>query len=255
MRILEGILLNLIAAALVWLGGFLLEKTFDLGGTELKPKEILCGQTINNYFSGNPEPKPDPPVRRPPPELQVSSDLQCTDHHGHKGAFQAMIFLDAYNWVLGSTELVEFNGQLIPYFPTVLRQEPIQKVLAGAEEIVAVGTASCESRLGFLVENRRAEQRAEQLVRWIEESRGQLPSRPGPMRSVIPLSLGRFTKECPGSPADETARQRRIVLIAVTDRQKDLDLESCLQDRMKEDSSLKFLTENYSKFDLDPGFK
>ncbi len=247
--------MNLLASILLWLGGLLLGKTFDFGVSDVKPVEIPCCQIINTYVNQPPQSRFDPPDPPPKTDTQVLSALQCTDHQGHKGAFRAMVFLDSYNWVRGSTELVEFNGQVIPYFLTVLRQEPVQKILAGAEEIVAVGTASCESPLGPLVENHRAEERAEQLVRWIEESRAQLPSRPGPMRNVIPLNLGGFTKECPKSEAAETSRQRRLVLIAVTDRQKDLDLESCLQERMKEDSSLKFLTDNYSRFDLDAGWK
>jgi len=250
MRILEGILVNIFSSILLWLGGLLLGNKLD--PIDIKPREIPVGPIIVIISPSRPDHSDPPPAKDPP----VSDNLACTDIHGLKGAFRAMVFLDSYNWVRGSTELVEFNGEVIPYFPTVLRQEPVQKVLSQAAEIVAVGTASCESPLGFLFENRRAEQRAEQLVRWIEESRDSLPSRPdAPMRNVIPLSLGRYTKECPTSEASATSRQRRIVLLAVTEITKALDLESCLQRAMQEDRSLKFLTDNYSKFDLDAGFK
>ena len=125
-----------------------------------------------------------------------------------------------------------------------------------AQYLVAVGAASCESPLGFLVENRRAAQRAQQLVRWIQEARGHLPSRPGaPMRGVVPLNLGRYTKDCNDSHAAATARQRRIVLIAVSEMAEGLNLESCLQRAMRNDPSLEFLTENYSKFELDSKWK
>jgi hypothetical protein len=215
------------------------------GSTEVRPIVLDLDISPVIIVSGTGSPAPAPESTSPP--------LGCTDAKGQKGVFRAMVFLDSYNWVRGSSELVEFNGETIPYFPTVLRQEPVQKLLAGAQEIVAVGTASCESPWGALVENRRAEQRAKQLVRWVEESRDRLPQHPNtPMRSVRALSLGRYTKDCSAPAAAETARQRPIILIAVAERQEGLDLESCLQRKMKEDDSLKFLTENYSRFDLDP---
>jgi len=249
--ILLGVLINLISSALLSLGGALLGSSLGLDSHEVRPLEIVIGPIIINNGPQSTATQTSPP----PIETEEPDSLTCTDAKGRKGVFQAMVFLDSYNWVRGSTELVEFHQKVIPYFPTVLREEPVQKVLNGAEQIVAVGTASCESRLGFLVENHRAQERAEQLVQWVELSRSRLPQSPqAPMRSVIPLNLGRFNQGCSAPATEETTGQRRIVLIAVTQKQKDLDLESCLEQRMKEDPSLKFLTENYSKFDLNAGW-
>ncbi|HET9769103.1 MAG TPA: hypothetical protein VFS60_19825, partial [Thermoanaerobaculia bacterium] len=218
--------------------------------TPAPPQEVAV-PTVNVIFNVGQEVRPSPPATVP----ASTTGAQCIDASGRKGAISAMVFLASYNWVLGSTELVEFDDQLIPYFPTVLRQEPIQEVLAQAQAVVTVGMASCESSLGFLVEKRRARQRAEQLVRWVEESRSRLPSGGTRMRTVIPLSLGRYTKPCDDSAAGESSRQRRIVLIAVTNNPEDLDVESCLRSGIATDPSLKFLTDNYSDFDFDVGWK
>src|SRR5215203_6185009 len=245
MKFLKGVLREVIASLIVSLLGMFLVGSTGWGSVEVRPLEINIGWTIIGSGPKSTE-TPEPPGYEP----QASNALECTDASGQKGVFRAMVFLDSYNWVRGSSELVEFNGEVIPYFLTVLRQEPVQKLLASAQEIVAVGTASCESPWGSLVENRRAEQRAKQLVRWIEESRNQLPQHPNtPMRSVRPLSLGGFIGGCSAPEAASTARQRRIILIGVAERQKGLDLASCLQRRMQEDDSLKFLIDNYSRFD------
>lgn len=244
---LSALAIDVLGGILSTVIGGLLASYFVGGSTEIRPVVIDLDIAPVIIVPGTASPAPAPESTSPP--------LGCTDAQGQKGVFRAMVFLDSYNWVRGSSELVEFNGETIPYFPTVLRQEPVQKLLVGAQEIIAVGTASCESPWGALVENRRAEQRAKQLVRWVEESRNQLPQHPGaPMRNVRPLSLGRYIKDCSAPEAAETARQRPIILIAVAERQQGLDLESCLQRKIKEDDSLKFLTDNYSKFELDPGF-
>lgn len=251
---LTALAVDIIGGLISMVIGGMVSSFFFGGSTEVRPLvlDFNIAPTLIVSIQGNSAPPPPPPL----PQERTSAPLWCMDARGQKGVFRAMVFLDSYNWVRGSSELVEFNGETIPYFPTILRQRPVQEVLAKAQEIVAVGTASCESPLGFLFENRRAEQRAKQLVRWVEESRDELPRHPdAPMRNVRPLSLGRYTRECSAPEAAETASQRRIILIAVAERPKDLDLESCLQRRIKEDDSLKFLTDNYSKFELDPGFR
>jgi hypothetical protein len=188
------------------------------------------------------------------PDTGMVRTRSCTDAEGRQGAFQAMVFLDSYNWAYKSIDRVEFNGQPTD-FPAVLRQQPLQQILIQAQQVVAAGTASCEASRylwGPFMEERRAEQRAQQLVTWIEESRGQAAQHPGAsMRNVLALNLGRFQKNCSAGNSASTWNQRRIVLIAVTEKQENLDLESCLERRMKDDDSLKFLTDNYSKFELD----
>jgi hypothetical protein len=252
-KVLAEVAVILLAPVLsTGLWGLLASHFLAGGGSEIRPLEVYVSPTFNLALFPASADAPQPPASRPSP----MEDVQCTDVNDHRGAFQAVVFLDAYHWARGSTDLVEFNDEIIPYFPTVLRQQPLQQLLSEALVVVAVGTASCESPLGFLVENRRAAQRAQQLVRWIEEARTHLPSRPGaPMRSVIPLNLGRYTKDCADSHAATTARQRRIVLIGVSEMAEGLDLESCLRRAMRNDPSLEFLTENYSKFELDAEWK
>lgn len=216
--------------------------------------QIRCGCAED--LAPQPSPKPtETPVQ---PSIQQTDvtipnvgpihSFVCNDDQGKAGSFRAVVFLDTYNWSYKSVDLVEFNHQPIDFLE-VLKQPAVQQVMSQAREIVAVGTASCEASKYFwgqLAEERRAGQRARQLAGWITSLRPQ---------HVHELNVGRFQKECKSRSPAETWNQRRIVLISVTERAEDLDLESCLKQSMKSDPLLEFLIDNYSRFKLDEDWK
>ncbi len=205
-------------------------------------------------------PSPPPPPPPDPPEVPVTSGGQPVGTAylgtcGNVGKFRTLVFSDTFNWAFGDTAVVELNGREID-FRQFLRGDGPQRIMADAEEIVALGAASCEGlRLPFLrdlQEEKRAQARAAQLGTWIEEVQPPGPEH-APVHRVHTLNLGRYERDESCEPANnpQTRSQRKVILVAVLRRDPTLGLAECLKESFGEQETLKPLVTRYSKFGLD----
>ncbi len=232
---------------------------------EGKPQVVV----INNLDShlpprSDPTPKPPvPPAKEEPPEITVTKGGEPVGTAflgtcGEVGKFRTVVFSDVFNWAYRETATVELNGKETD-FREFLQGEGPQKIMATAEEIVAVGTSSCEGlRMPFrhdVREENRAQERADQLGAWIQEVQPTGPDH-APIHRVHTLSLGRFQRDEPCNPENhpETRDQRKVILVAVMRRDPALGLEECLKESFSQHEMLKPLVTRYSKFDLDKGW-
>jgi hypothetical protein len=174
---------------------------------------------------------------------------------GDVGSFRTVVFADPFNWAFRETATVELNGEVID-FRQFLRGDGSQRIMASAEEIVAVGTASCEGlQLPFrrdAREEKRAQERAAQLSAWIQEVQPPGPEH-APVHRVHTLNLGRYERDEPCDPQNHpvTRQQRKVMLVAVLRRDPALGLAECLKEGFGDHDTLKPLITRYSKFALD----
>lgn len=174
---------------------------------------------------------------------------------GDVGSFRTVVFADPFNWAFRETATVELNGEVID-FRQFLRGDGPQRIMASAEEIVAVGTASCEGlQIPFrrdAREEKRAQERASQLSAWIQEVQPPGPEH-APVHRVHTLNLGRYERDEPCDPQNHpaTSQQRKVMLVAVLRRDPALGLAECLKEGFGDHDALKPLITRYSKFALD----
>lgn len=231
-----------LAALGVPLGCAVARQAYDLRGSE---PTVVTG--IPNPGIEQPHISHPPRERRPPDHEALVVRKTCVDSAGNEGIFDVVLFSRAYSWVRGETDAVELN-ETPADFVRLLRRSALGDYLRRTPEIIALGTASCEGYPAHLErELRRSEARANKLVGWIETVR---PPRAAPERwkPVKAMVLGVFKDGCP--TGGETWPQRRIVLIAVRERDDRLDLDDCLRRTLEEDDELSYLATSYT-----PGFR
>lgn len=250
-----NVLSNLVAGIIVACLGPLLASVLVAEG--LKPLVVLedggettaapvDSQRLVGLIPAEPPPSPRPPA--PPRPRQdhekpyVPYTRTCIDDHGNEGAFDVVLFSRAYSWIQGETEAVELN-ETAADFPALLRTDGLGEFIRESPEIIAIGTASCE---GY-PEHRereidRARNRANKLVGWIEAVRPPHPEWKH-WKPVKPLLLGVYAHAC--RPGKETWSQRRVVLLAVRERDEHLALYDCIEKALKQDDELSYLATDY----------
>jgi hypothetical protein len=216
------------------------------------PVNVRVDVSIPEILVSPPPPQPVPVSRSepsPPPGQArfeppyASHRRTCTDDRGNEGTFEVVLFSRAYSWVQGDTDSVELN-QTASDFPELLRTSALAQYLRKAPEVIAVGTASCEGYPEHRDrEVRRALNRANRLVGWIETVRTPRPEIED-FKPVKPLVLGVFAREC--RPGEETWPQRRVVLLAVFEHEKHLAFYDCLRKALEHDEELSYLATEYT---------
>ncbi|GGA09165.1 hypothetical protein [Okeania sp. KiyG1] len=162
-----------------------------------------------------------------------------------KAEFQFTVLSDKYNWEFSSDDKTQLKG----------KDASIRNLLSGeymilgfrkASELISVGTASCEG--GTATENERSKIRAGKLDEWLQEALEKHDLKDKPRYT---LNLGKYKGECSPKTEQETAPQRRIIIIGIIDRDKDVNLSEALRNAMEKRQDLSFYTKNYSLFKLD----
>lgn len=203
--------------------------------------------------------KDEPP---PPQDLDGSTVYThyCDTPQGDRATFQIVVFSEAYNWQIRSAKDLEINGEKKSEekFLQILSSEGYKQIMGDAQEIVVAGTASCEGDKWWDEED-RALRRALKLREWVERSRAW-QNRPRPPRSIHTLNLGQYQADC-GNPqacynarSDETWNQRKIILMAILERDADLDKDEiawCIKESVRKDDQLDFLMQHYCRYDLN----
>lgn len=216
---------------------------------------------------------PPPPPAPPPisPELPIGpvslsngtrADIyghQCRMPDGRSYTFRVVVFSAAYSWVYEQDDQVELNGHALPaedFVHLLESSRGLQDILGKAHELIAVGTASCEGS-EWSQEDGRALNRAKALGAWMERARPWPDGVTRPVLSVHLLNLGRYWHDrahgqaCDSARSGDTADQRKVVLMAVLERDAGADLQWCIEKSLSGDDQLRPLLDHYRRFDLN----
>jgi len=185
---------------------------------------------------------------RPDPSWQVIP-RQFIDAQGRKVEFEELVMSRDFTWKFKDAHIVEYAGhpeEMLPH----LSSPGISPNLRRAIALLAVGAASEEGTTEK--EEARAQERAEQLQKWIKEAV------PG-TASLYTLSMGQFTGRPSDIPSDtfRTAPERRVVVIGIVKTDGGIDFNSrefkdALRKQLATDKAYPFQLSDYSRFDLNP---
>lgn len=123
-----------------------------------------------------------------------------------------------------------------------LQSPGLQADMSRAVSLVAIGAASVEGTLG--TEEERADRRANQMIVWLRE--GVETS-----QRLYTLNLGKYrAPSVAGAPPEQTAPQRRVVLVSTTFEEPGVDLRQALADELGRNAAFPFRLTDYSQFML-----
>ncbi|MGL4501728.1 MAG: hypothetical protein ACRCU2_21850, partial [Planktothrix sp.] len=218
-----------------------------------------------------PAPAPAPPTPTPTPSVvqqSISLDEQSyfypaqpgTDQKGNTAYVNVYVLLRDFAWEIGSSDtIINTRTNTVGSLQEIennLKSERIQDDLANKLiGVISLGTSSCEIAVGISpeealkIEEERATERGRRIARMVADS---LP--PGNnITSRHILVLGQFRK-CP-EPMNSslTERQRKIIIIGITDVKEineNISLEEALRDRFTRTPIAEISIDDYSTFQL-----
>jgi len=170
--------------------------------------------------------------------IWISTPISVVDNSGNRLDVTVGVLWDPYRWIVGSASLVGIDED---------QSQPIENVFQQFRDtetrpIIAVGMASHENSENPGQEEFRADARADRLVALCQE---HFASRP----EIYKLNLG-VHKKTTRTPI-ESAKERRVVLLVITRRENNADLDSGIRNALIEVSknkTLDFDPTQYSNF-------
>jgi hypothetical protein len=166
------------------------------------------------------------------PEAEVRQTRNSTvfaiegkDKAGRRATFDVVVLNKSFLWVRGSAEELEKDGVVIPRsdLAAAVLDDEVKGALAGAKEVITVGTASQE---GVATEEvARAERRAKQAATLIS----------GAVDAATPiwtLNLGQYRDPCTNCETGGTSWQRPFIVIAVKETDPGTNIGEALTDAM-----------------------
>jgi len=200
------------------------------------------------------DPYSEPPVRveiaplatAPQPVRQTVGTqifaIEGQDKAGRRATFDVVVAKKQFLWVRGSSDQLEKDGRVITggeLQSDVLDQE-VRDALAGAREIIAVGTASQEGSASE--EKARAGRRAAKTAELVTSAIGDaIP--------ISALNLGQYRGGGAAATTGTTDWQRPFMVIAVKNAEDGTVIAEALSDAMTGKEKLPSPT-SYSAFDL-----
>ncbi len=229
-----------------------------------KPEKVGVQQVgLINVIWQEPDQVPEPRTEPPPPGAGIQIPLPggqalgfervCQDDGREIGRLRLAVFSREYRWKCGSaTEVISPDG--VDFSRDVLSAPGLQSYLE-ADEIVAAGTASCDTD-DDIAQDCLAYQRALTLQSWVRRVR-VTPGQSRSLDDLHTLNLGQY-RAARGAPCnlnkcEDTGSQRAVILIGIRGRRTER-LEDCLKDILKNDPEpiLRLNGENgYPRFDFD----
>ena len=151
--------------------------------------------------------------------------IEGWDKAGKRGLFDVVVAKKEFLWVKGSADELEkeghvFKGQDIA---TAIFDGEVTAALAGAREIIAVGTASQEGD---------AVQEKERAARRAAATAALSQSAIGPDTPVWSLNLGQYRDPCATCETSGTSWQRPFIVVAVKTMEDGTNLGEALADAM-----------------------
>ncbi len=166
---------------------------------------------------------------------------QGSDRQGKVAFFKVLILPGDYRWDFGSEKLVtDVSGHVVD-IAARLDGSGIAALMEKASQLICVGAASVEGSLAE--EEQRAQLRADQLAAWV---RPKVPS----SMLMYTLNLGRHLGTCEGCSEQQTASQRRVVLIVVSAGQPGVEISAALSDALQKTEEFPLDLGAYSNFVL-----
>jgi hypothetical protein len=169
-----------------------------------------------------------------------SYDTQGHDQQGKALEARVLVLSQEHRWRFGRADEVELGGR-----GADLREHLRSLEIPTDLGIVGVGTASVEGDRSE--EESRAQDRAETLIATLRE---EFPRTAG----LYGLNLGQFTKPFRPRTTAQTATQRRVIVIAILQQDKGIDLRAALFDALvrlaSSDTPVPFDIRDYSQFRL-----
>lgn len=194
----------------------------------------------NNKFTALPPDYGQVPVKKG--DIDYFPYEEGKDSQGRVAEFSIAVLSVEYKWQLGSTYQVKYNDQIINLdaLKSNLESEGIQRIMENPNEIISVGTASCEGDMA--TEQNRALERSKQ----IQLLGKRIFSNTNSVKGYRLLNLGQFQrKDCQASQ-DSTAYQRSIIIIGVKQQDAGVILDEALRDRLEKKPFADFKLEDYS---------
>ena len=194
----------------------------------------------NNKFTALPPDYGQVPVKKG--DIDYFPYEEGKDSQGRVAEFSIAVLSVEYKWQLGSTYQVKYNDQIINLdaLKSNLESEGIQRIMENPNEIISVGTASCEGNIA--AEQNRALERSKQ----IQLLGKRIFSNTNSVKGYRLLNLGQFQrKDCQAS-RDSTAYQRSIIIIGVKQQDAGVILDEALRDRLEKKPFADFKLEDYS---------
>ena len=179
---------------------------------------------IDNYDKFNEQENKKVNIKRDS-SWTIIQNIARKDRKGKEALFDVGVLTKEFYWELEKTEIGKTNGSLASNsLSNLLRSKNLLKKMRQSRGIICIGNASYENgfrivsdgqnHLDTIVEERRAEERAKVLSSTISQI----------LDTVIPVYkvvLGRNRIENP----DESNNQRSIIILIITAREKDVDID------------------------------
>jgi serine/threonine protein kinase len=168
--------------------------------------------------------------------------VEGKDSQGRTAEFNVAVLSVEYKWQIGSDSQIKYNDKLI-YLDALqpsLEQEGIKKIMENPNEIISVGTASCEGAPAL--EERRAFERAKQIQLLAKKIFSDVPS----VKGYRLLNLGQFRGGDCQRNQDLTSYQRSIIIIGVRKQTPGVILDEALRTRLENKPFGDFKLEDYS---------
>ncbi|MDT9342226.1 hypothetical protein VV11_023570 [Trichodesmium erythraeum 21-75] len=179
-------------------------------------------------------------------EFQIIRRVTGVDTKQKQAKFQVAILSDKYNWKYESDDQIELKGEVADISPLLSSEEMISN-FRETSEVISVGTASCEGE--EITENERAYSRAVNLDKWLKQILQEHDALK--VKERYTLTLGKYREECSLTTEQQTAIQRRIIIISTIYRDKDVNLSEALYNAMKNWANFSFDVEKYGEFRLE----
>ncbi|MDZ8052808.1 MAG: protein kinase domain-containing protein [Aulosira sp. ZfuVER01] len=175
-------------------------------------------------------------------KVDYFSYAEGKDSQGRTAEFNIAVLSVEYKWLLGSNFQIKYNDTIISLevLKLNLEQEGIQNIMENPNEIISVGTASCEGNVA--VEQRRALERSQQIQLLAKKLFSNTPS----VKGYRLLNLGQFQREDCQPNQDLTAYQRSIIIIGVKQKSQGVILDEALRNRLEKKPFADFKLEDYS---------
>ena len=183
---------------------------------------------------------------RPERGNQTTDWITGIDSREKTAEFKLVILTDDYRWKIGSDDLVSNREDSQETFPLsnlveVLQENNIYEVIDNPNQIISVGTASCEGDPKD--EETRAKDRSIQIHKTLAKNLFLV-------KTYHTLNLGQFhTDKCNPIP-EKTSFQRAIILIGVRKETEGVILDEALKDFLS--SKIEdFKLDDFTLFDLE----
>ncbi len=168
--------------------------------------------------------------------------IEGWDKAGRRGLFDVVVAKKEFLWVKGSADELEKQGRVFKGqdIATAIFDGEVSAALAGAREIIAVGTASQEG--DAVAEKDRAGRRAAATAELSQSAiREDMP--------VWSLNLGQYREPCAACETSGTSWQRPFIVVAVKTMEDGTNLGEALADAMTGKTTLPSPA-SYSAFEI-----